>query len=104
MEEAKQNADYEQLFATLEEQNNNFKEEKARKEAEKADAEAMLADTTKAYEDTEKQMKADMAFFDQTKKACESKHEEWVLREKLRNQELEGISKALEILTSDENR
>jgi hypothetical protein len=64
----------------------------------------MLADTTKAYDDTEKQMKADTEFFDESKAACESKHKEWVVRTDLRNEELEGISKALEILTSDDAR
>merc|ERR1719271_1692659 len=104
LQEANQNADYEEMFATLEKQNNKFKEERARKETEKAEAESMLADATKAYEDTEKQMKADEEFFDQTKKACESKHEEWTVRKEMRDQELEGINKALEILTSDEAR
>merc|ERR1719389_1642056 len=49
-------------------------------------------------------MKADTEFFDQTKAACESKHEEWTVRKNLRDEELEGIDKALEILTSDEAR
>merc|ERR1711981_329623 len=84
--------------------NNKLKDTRARKETEKAEAEAMLADTTKAYDDTEKQMKADTEFFDQTKAACESKHEEWTVRKELRDAELDGINKALEILTSDEAR
>merc|ERR1719456_543688 len=81
-----------------------MKATRARKETEKAEAEAMLADTTKAYDDTEKQMKADTEFFDQTKAACQSKHEEWTVRKDLRDAELDGINKALEILTSDEAR
>merc|ERR1719515_627006 len=104
MDEATQNADYEKMYATLEEQNNKFKEEKARKRTEKAEAEAMLADTTKAYEDTEKQMNADIEFFGQTKEACPSKHKEWTVREKMRDAELDGMNKALEILTSDSAR
>jgi len=104
MDEANQNADYEKMYATLEKQNNEFKATRARKETEKAEAEAMLADTTKAYDDTEKQMKADMEFFDQTKEACQSKHEEWTVRKEMRDAELDGINKALEILTSDEAR
>merc|ERR1719261_1565334 len=93
LEEANRNHDYEKMYATLEDENNKMKETRARKETEKAEAEAMLADTTKAYEDTEKQMKADQEFFDQTKKACLSKHEEWTERSRLRDQELEGIDK-----------
>merc|ERR1719183_2162023 len=102
--EAEQNRKYEDLYASLEESNNKMKVTRAKKEEEKAKAEAMLADTTKAYEDTEKQMHADMEFFDQTKKACQSKHEEWETRKELREQELQGIDKALFLLTSDEAR
>merc|ERR1719364_427373 len=104
LDEANQNADFEKMYASLEKENNKFKSTRARKETEKAEAEAMLADTTKAYEDTEKQMNADIEFFGQTKEACLSKHEEWTVREKLRDEELEGIDKALEILTSDDAR
>merc|ERR1719174_3049410 len=104
LDEANQNHDFEQMYASLEKENNKMKKTRARKETEKAEAEAMLADTTKAYDDTEKQMKADTEFFDQTKAACESKHEEWTVRKELRDAELAGIDKALEILTSDEAR
>merc|ERR1719159_750263 len=104
VDEANQNHDFEKSYAELEKENNKMKKTRARKETEKAEAEAMLADTTKAYDDTEKQMKADTEFFDQTKAACESKHEEWTVRKELRDAELDGINKALEILTSDEAR
>merc|ERR1719174_2395642 len=70
LDEANQNADFEKMYASLEKENNKMKKTRARKETEKAEAEAMLADTTKAYDDTEKQMKADTEFFDQTKAAC----------------------------------
>jgi hypothetical protein len=104
LDEANQNHDYEEMYAALEKENNQFKATRQRKETEKAEAEAMLADTTKAYDDTEKQMKADTEFFDQTKAACESKKEEWDIRVDMRNEELKGIDAALEILTSDEAR
>lgn len=104
LDEANQNSQYEGLYASLEDENNKLTTTREKKTNEKADAEAMLADTTKAYDDTEKQMKADTAFFDQTKAACESKHEEWTVRTSMRTEELEGISKALEILTSDSAR
>merc|ERR1719316_1378866 len=104
LDEANQNADFEKMYASLEKENNAMKKTRARKETEKAEAEAMLADTTKAYDDTEKQMKADTEFFDQTKAACQSKHKEWTVRKELRDAELDGITKALNILTSDEAR
>merc|ERR1719162_2620033 len=104
LEEANRNADYEKLTASLEDENNKAKDTRDRKETEKAEAESMLADTTKAYEDTEKQMNADIEFFGQTKDACLDKHKEWTVRSDLREAELKGIDKALEILTSDEAR
>merc|ERR1719201_1236592 len=103
-EEADRNAKYEKMYATLEDTNNQLKDTRDRKETEKAEAEAMLADTTKTYEDTEKQREADIEFFGETKKACLEKHEEWTERVKMRDQEVAGINKALEILTSDESR
>merc|ERR1719327_1448534 len=85
LDEANQNHDFEQMYASLEKENNKMKKTRQRKE-------------------TEKQMKADTEFFDQTKKACQSKHEEWTVRKEMRDAELDGISKAIEILTSDEAR
>merc|ERR1719162_565140 len=104
LEEANRNADYEKLYAALEKENNKLKDTRDRKETEKAEAEAMLADTTQNYEETEKQMNADIEFFGITKDACVDKHEEWTLRTKMRNAEIDGIDKALEILTSDSAR
>jgi len=47
-------------------------------------------------------MKASTQFFDSTKKACTSKAHEWSERTRARFEELAGITKALDILTSDE--
>merc|ERR1719163_462824 len=91
LEEANRNAEYEQMYASLEQENNKMKDTRDKKETEKAEAESMLADTTKAYEDTEKQMNADIEFFGQTKKACISKSDEWDGRKKLRDAEIAGI-------------
>jgi len=49
-------------------------------------------------------MKADIEFFDETKKSCKAKHDEWVERSSLREEEIEGVSKAIEILSTDEAR
>merc|ERR1719188_862673 len=49
-------------------------------------------------------MKADIAFFDETKAACEAKHADWTERSSLRMKELEGINKAITMLSSDEAR
>merc|ERR1719197_1768490 len=74
------------------------------KEAEKGETDKQLADTTQELEDTTLQMKEDTKFFDDTKAACKTKADEWAERTRLRTQELAGINKALEVLTSDESR
>jgi predicted nucleic acid-binding Zn-ribbon protein len=103
-EEASKNRVFEDFIATKQKELIELKATKAKKEAEKSEAEAQLAETTQAYDDTEAQMKADIEFFDLTKAACQAKLEEWTDRKNLRNEELEGIIKAIEILTSDEAR
>merc|ERR1712176_729255 len=75
-----------------------------KKEGQKADAESLLADTTQSYDDTEDQKEADIEFFDETKKACTAKNEEWVIRKNLREEEIAGMKEALKILTTDEAR
>jgi len=104
MAESKQNQNYEKLTATLEQESNDLNKIKSRKEEQKADSESDLADTTSTYDDTTDQMKADIRFFDQTKGACGTKHSEWTLRQKLRDEELKGIETALGFLSSDKAR
>jgi len=102
--EATKNADFEALMYRLDTSILKMEEEKSKKEGEKADAESDLADTTANYDSTEDQMKADIEFFDETKKACASKHKEWEIRADLREEELEGVLKAISILSSDATR
>jgi len=102
--EATANTDFETFIAIKTEELNAMKASKAKKEEQKAEAEALLADTTQSYDDTEAQMNADIEFFDATKSACEAKSTEWKTRADLRAEELEGIAKALEILSSDDAR
>jgi len=102
--EAERNREFEDFVADKTKQLLSMQGLKAKKEGLKAEAEELFADTTQSYDDTESQMKADIAFFDETKAACESKHNEWGTRGELRVEELEGIKKALEVLTSDSAR
>ena len=41
---------------------------------------------------------------DKLHQRLEEKHAEWTVRVEMRSQELEGVSKALDILSADENR
>merc|ERR1719310_2656139 len=48
------------------------------------------------------QLKVDEEFFATTKDSCTAKSESWAERSRLRTEQLDGINKALAILTSDE--
>lgn len=102
--ESEKNRDFEAVTAGLQQQVIDDTKEKETKEEKKAKAESLLADASAAYDDTEAQMKADTAFFDSTKEQCENTASVWTTRSALRSEELEGINKALEILTSDTAR
>jgi len=99
-EEGTQNRDYEDFIAIKLKEYNEMKEVLAQKKREKNEAEVMLTEATEAYDDTQDQMKADVEFFDTTKKTCEERTEAWQARKSSRDIEIEGIEKALEILTS----
>merc|ERR1719238_1316026 len=72
------------------------------KTKEQADAKKLLADDEVLLEETTAQLAADEKFFEETKAACKAKAAEWAERVRLRTEELQGMAKAIEILTSDE--
>merc|ERR1719161_3109030 len=74
------------------------------REEQKADAEMRLSEATSLYDETDAQKAADEEFFEATKASCIAKKEEQDLRVAARTEELAGIAKALEILTSDSAR
>merc|ERR1719316_1584941 len=103
-EELTQQKNFENIMATKASEMATMTAARTKKEGEKADAEKLLADTQQDLDDTQKQMKADTELFDVTKKICTSKAAEWNERVRARTEELSGINKALEILTSDSAR
>jgi len=100
--EGSKNREFEDFIATKQEEEIEMSKGAAKKKQEKAEAEVMLSEATQTYDDTEQQMKADEEFFDKTKKTCTQNSEMWKERKASRKIEIEGIKKALEILTSDE--
>jgi hypothetical protein len=102
--EATSNRNYEDFIATKQDELETLQKTLKKKTSEKAEAEVMLAEASQSYDDTEREMESDILFFDLTKDACTAKSDEWKIRKDLRKQELEGIEKALEILTSDETK
>jgi len=103
-QEATGQKNYEDFMATKAKQLATLQATLAKKEARKAEVEKDLADTTQALEDTTAQLKEDTKFFDEMKANCKAKADEWNIRTSMRAEELEGINKALEVLTSDEAR
>merc|ERR1719191_1273824 len=85
--------EYETLTATLD-----------TKKKDCAEATKQLADDKVLLEETKAQLAADEKFFEETKAACKAKAAEWAERTRLRTEELQGINKAIEILSSDETK
>merc|ERR1719235_649444 len=102
--EATQQKNFETLMATKAKEMSTLASTREAKEGHKAEAEKNLADASQELDDTKAQMEADTALFDDTKAACNSKAAEWNERVRARSEELAGINKGLEILTSDESR
>merc|ERR1719409_144492 len=102
--EATQQKNFETLMATKMKELASLTSTIEAKEGHKAEAEKNLADSSQELDDTKAQMEADTALFDDTKAACNSKAAEWNERVRARSEELAGINKGLEILTSDESR
>lgn len=102
--EAKQQMNFESLMGVKGREMATLSAARKKKEGEKASAEKDLADNSQDLDDTTKQMGVDTVFFDETKKVCTAKADEWSERVRARTEELAGINKALEILTGDDAR
>merc|ERR1719379_2082694 len=93
---------YEDLMSTKEKEFASLSAELKVRSAEHAEALVQVADASQELDDTTQQMKTDIDFFDDAKKQCSAKADEWAERVRARTEELAGISKAIEILTSDD--
>merc|ERR1719235_1681311 len=102
--EATQQKNFETLMSTKAKEMSTLASTREAKEGHKAEAEKNMADSSQELDDTKTQMEADTALFDDTKAACNSKAAEWNERVRARSEELAGINKGLEILTSDDAR
>merc|ERR1719379_771207 len=100
--ESDQVKNYEDLMACKTKEFANLSAENRIKMNEKADAEAQLADAAQEMDDTSHLMEADTKFFEETKAQCTTKADEWSERVRARTEELAGITKGIEILTSDD--
>jgi len=99
-QEADRQKAFEELMATKKAEQSTLEatlEKQSHDEAHKSKA---LSDAKTQRDDTDAQMRADQVFFEDTKAACKVKASEWAERSRLRTEELTGVAKAIQILSS----
>jgi hypothetical protein len=103
-DESNKQLTFEDLIASMTKQNKLWTEEVTGKEGQKAEKSQMLVENEELLAATQEQLKTDEEFFETARDSCKAKSEEWDERSRLRTEQLDGIAKALKILTSDEAR
>merc|ERR1719191_2608011 len=101
-EESKKTKAYEDLMATKKQEEKTLEATLQRSEKDSAEKTKKLADTKSSLNDTKEQLEADETFFKQTKESCKDKAAAWAERTRLRAEELQGMTPAIAILSSDE--
>jgi len=94
---------FQELMGTKRAELATLSETLERQELDKATKAKQMADSKLLREDTQEQLKADEAFFATTKEGCQEKAKVWSERVRLRTEELQGLDKAVEILSSEES-
>eukprot|EP00444_Apocalathium_aciculiferum_P008415 CAMPEP_0183394876 /NCGR_PEP_ID=MMETSP0370-20130417/8903_1 /TAXON_ID=268820 /ORGANISM="Peridinium aciculiferum, Strain PAER-2" /LENGTH=712 /DNA_ID=CAMNT_0025575367 /DNA_START=72 /DNA_END=2210 /DNA_ORIENTATION=- len=91
---------FEELMATKLRELETLQATLKQQELDEAQKSQTLAESEELMDATKAQLEADEKFFDQTKAACQVKASEWSERTRLRTMELQGVNKAIEILSS----
>jgi len=99
-DEAHQASEFHNLHTTQLNQLAVLTKTKNDKTEEKVDTKDQLAADTKLLEATKEQLKADQTFLARAKDSCANATADMTLRESMRQKELDGVNKALEILES----
>jgi len=99
-EEAEQQKAYEELMATLKKEQETLELTLEKRSLDEAEKTKKLADARVDLDDTKVQLKADEEFFATTKEACKVKSQEWSERSRLRTEEMQGITQAIQILNN----
>merc|ERR1711879_1002750 len=97
-EEADQQKAFEELMATKKKELETLQLTLEKEELDEAEKTKKLADARVDLDDTKEQLKADEEFFATTKEGCKIKSQEWSERSRLRTQEMQGITQAIQIL------
>merc|ERR1719158_1568717 len=93
---------FEELTATKDSELATLKATLEKKKETLGEDTKTMVDSEVQRDETEATLAADEKFFEETKSACKAKADDWAERSRLRTEELAGINKAIEILTSDE--
>lgn len=99
-EEAEEQKAHVGLMATKQAEMATLKAALAKHSLDAADKNHALAEEKQLREDTEAALRADEAFFAETKEACAARAREWSERLRLRAEELQGLATAIEILSA----
>merc|ERR1719155_433519 len=103
-EESAAQKSFEDLIAEKQKQIADWTAQVTDKEGQKAEKSTQLSENEELLEATQAQLKIDEDFFATARGSCKDKSDEWDERSRLRTEQLDGIEKALKILTSDEAR
>jgi hypothetical protein len=101
-EESDSQKSHEALIATKQAELKTLQDSLDSQELEEAQKSKKLADNQALLDDTQEQLKADELFFEETKDTCKVKAKDWANRSRMRTEELAGIGKAIEIMSSDD--
>merc|ERR1719181_1044974 len=103
-EESAAQKSFEDLIAEKQKQIADWTAQVTDKEGQKAEKATMLSENEELLAATKGQLKIDEDFFETARDSCKAKSDEWDERSRLRTEQLDGIEKALKILTPDEAR
>jgi hypothetical protein len=103
-EESDAQKSFEDEIAAKTRQNKLMHEMIVMKEGLKADDEKLLNEEEQKLEATQEQLKMDEDIFSESRTACKEKSDDWDARQLARTEQMVGINKALDILTSDAAR
>lgn len=101
-EEAEDVAQYEALKRAKEEEIQAGQNQIDQKTMELANTDEKMAESMEDLADSKKTLEADKEFLAMLKNKCSSTDEEWTVRQKTRQTEIEACSKALAVLSSDD--
>mmetsp|Transcript_30495 Transcript_30495/g.71140 ORF Transcript_30495/g.71140 Transcript_30495/m.71140 type:complete len:716 (-) Transcript_30495:89-2236(-) len=103
VEEADQQKAFSELMATKKKELKTLQVTLEASELSEAEKTEELSETKTSRKEAQEQLEADETFFEDTKANCKQKAQDWNERENLRTQELQGINKAVAILSAPES-